>query len=215
MDMNSFCLPEAEGWSRTILLLLVAFIIGLTLYLDRRFSTLTDAETLSGITVLACVLASLIFVVVLPDETKRRAGVSNIFESPLTFLTLAVGLAAYSSTILTKLRESITKTTGEEKEKEKTPASETDEQKTDRLQKLAAAKSDLETHRNNYAWLIWADRLLVVIGTLLIFTVVLAAVGVPCTLYQSLVMALFLAVIFYFAILHFRQWNRSIYKKPN
>lgn len=95
-----------------------------------------------------------------------------------TILAIVIGLGAYTSTILMELRKS-----------------------------LRVDTNNAEEHRNNLDWLVPTDFFLMGIGLLVMWAIVLREVlGMSCYLLQVLIDGLFLALLFYFAILHLRQW---------
>jgi hypothetical protein len=64
----------------------------------------------------------------------------------------------------------------------------------------------LNVHTGDYAWLVWADRLLIVTGVLLMITLALWVREEECRINQMLVIALLMATVLYLAALHIRQW---------
>jgi hypothetical protein len=166
------------------------------------------ARAVSGAWVNGILIVSFTSVQILSDNSKWRAGVHDIFEeAPLSVLGFVVALAAYTSTILTKLRESITAS------KAQLGAFEAHSGLTEvngnrRLVTREDVEESLQRHRRNYEWLVWADFLLVVTGLLFVGTGFGGTLGEPSAMSQSLCIALLFTIIGYFAVLHVRQWYK-------
>ena len=125
-----------------------------------------------------------------------------------TILTLAVGLAAYTSTILMSLRGSITKVKQAKSNLEDKMCLAFLTRTKEKLTKqISNAKRDFEMHQEDHNWLTLADFLLALIS-LVIISVIVFDYFRESACYQALIGGLFMAVIPYFVILHGRQWNR-------
>lgn len=151
----------------------------------------------------------------MPMEKKEVHGnLGILFQSPLSLLTILIGLAAYTSTILTKLRETVTdfkKDNATVLARELTPTNDSDSNDEKTRKKVEADEKDaaqtkLTNHRNNYTWLLWVDRLIVFTGVILIVTIADWSRGVVCDSNQLLIVAMLLVIVLYFAGLHIRQW---------
>jgi uncharacterized membrane-anchored protein len=215
MDINILCIPDSS-WV-LIGIVCIGLLAVIFCFEHKSLGLLRPAHYKSTLCVTFALLCAWVIVLKRPaNETNSiHKNLSTLFESPLGLLAILIGLAAYTSTILTKLREAISTHKTENKEDlartiEEIKADDTEEDKTRKQRdndKRASAVKKLDEHQDNYLWLVWADYLLILAAVILVVTLAAWIRGVVCPTNQLLIIALLLAIVIYFALLHIRQWK--------